>query len=172
MGTGIATQTMTHFFTRILLVGAALSSAAAAQRPGALTSLDSIVLERTACLGTCAASRLALLRSGLVTFTSRNRGDSARVARDSIRGLRAGDSRARDLCPALATDHPTVTTSLFGPEGMHKVVDYHGCFLQNDHSTARVSVVFAPLKPRLTASPARNVGFGQIDFDERPPNER
>src|ERR687888_360851 len=45
--------------------------------PGAV---DSIVLERTACFGTCPAYRLRISAAGAVHFTSRNFGDSGRVA--------------------------------------------------------------------------------------------
>jgi hypothetical protein len=81
------------------------------------------VLERTPCFGTCAAYRLRVTRSGVVTFLSRNRGDSSRVARDSIAPdavvqlLQAAErddvfrlpaviADDRALCPDRATDHP------------------------------------------------------------------
>ena len=38
------------------------------------------------------------------------------------------------LCRDRATDHPTVTTTIFAGETTKTVVDYHGCFEANDHS--------------------------------------
>ena len=38
------------------------------------------------------------------------------------------------LCRDRATDHPTVTTTIFAGKTTKTVVDYHGCFQANDHS--------------------------------------
>lgn len=136
-----------------LLVLAGGGAPAVAQGPVPFTELDSVILERTACYGTCPAYRLALLRSGVVQFRSHNRGDSARVARDSIKPdavaallpaavrLRVFDvppviADSPALCPDRATDHPTVIVTLYGVGETRRIVDYHGCFLRSDHSTA------------------------------------
>jgi hypothetical protein len=111
------------------------------------------VLERTPCFGTCAAYRLRVTRSGVVTFLSRNRGDSSRVARDSIAPdavvqlLQAAErddvfrlpaviADDRALCPDRATDHPTAIVGFFWSTRVQQITDYHGCFLRSDHSTA------------------------------------
>ena len=137
----------------VLLFAIAGRQSAHAQARPAMRALDSIVLERTACFGTCAAYRLTLTAAGMVTFVSQNRGDSARVERDSIspgivRWLRDEAGRQgvlelppviaddRSLCPDHATDHPTAIVSMFGGDRVHRVTDYHGCFLSRDHATA------------------------------------
>jgi hypothetical protein len=123
----------------------------------AAASVDSIVLERTACFGRCPAYRLRLAADGRVSFASRNPDDSSRVASGriapaGIRWLAAEAARigfyslppviARDrtLCRDWATDNPTVTLTLFRSRsasrarGPARVEDYHGCFGANDHS--------------------------------------
>ena len=136
-----------------ILILAGGGATAAAQGTVPFTELDSVVVERTACYGTCPAYRLALLRSGVVQFTSHNQGDSARVARDSIKPdavaalllaavrLRVFDvppviAESPALCPDRASDHPTVIVTLYGAGEMRSIVDYQGCFLRSDHSTA------------------------------------
>lgn len=111
------------------------------------------MLERTACFGTCAAYRLTLSATGIATFVSRNRGDSTRIERDSISPgivswLRDEAGRLgvlelpavieddRSLCPDHATDHPTAIVRIFGGDRVHRVTDYHGCFLTREHATA------------------------------------
>jgi hypothetical protein len=117
-------------------------------------TLDSIHLERTLCYGTCPAYRLALDRAGRVRFWSLNPGDLDRTAQDSLspeallylerEAERIGffalpDSlEGSDLCADWATDHPTVTVTLFGPRGRKRVADYHGCFERSDHSVKPV----------------------------------
>ena len=135
----------------LLAIVGTLGACARARSP--MAALDSIVLERTACFGTCPAYRLSVTATGVVAFTSRNRGDSARVARDSIspetvtwlrdeaerRGvlrLPAVIADDHSLCPDRATDNPTVTVSMFRRDGVYRVTDYHGCFLSSDHTTA------------------------------------
>jgi hypothetical protein len=143
---------------RSLLVGIGIlvltggGATAVAQGTVPFTELDSVVLERTTCYGTCPAYRLALLRSGVVQFRSHNRGDSSRVARDSIKPdlvaallptavrLKVFDlppviAESPTLCPDRATDHPTVIVTLYGAGEMRRIVDYHGCFHRSDHST-------------------------------------
>jgi hypothetical protein len=94
-----------------------------------------------------------MLGSGVIQFASRNRGDGARVARDSIAptaiaallpaAVRLGVfqlpsvvAQAPELCPDYATDHSTVTVSIYGSGRVKRIVDYQGCFLRSDHSTA------------------------------------
>ena len=111
---------------------------------------DSLVLERTACFGTCPAYRLRVSSTGLVSFRSRNPGDGT-VASDSMspavlvilvaRADAAGFFRLpprlmddRSICANVATDHPTVTVTIFTETGHRTVEDYHGCFQRSDHS--------------------------------------
>src|SRR5437764_7008112 len=64
------------FCLLLLLLGAACMPKLAVAQSGA-AGLDSVVLERTSCFGTCPAYRLSIARSGHVSFQSRNRGDTA-----------------------------------------------------------------------------------------------
>ena len=118
----------------------------------ATASVDSIVLERSRCYGTCPAYRIRVAGTGDVAFESRNPGDSGRVATDrvtpdAVRGLLtqaaalgfdslpeviANDAR---LCPDRATDHLTVTVTLFRPTGAKRVEDYLGCRASSDDSS-------------------------------------
>jgi hypothetical protein len=128
--------------------------------PGSIerARVDSIVLERTACYGTCPAYRLRLDAVGRVHFQSRNTGDDAPPVTDSI-GAGAlsllGEEASRieffrlpsaiegtELCRDRATDHATVTVTFHTEAGAHAVRDYHGCFDRRDHSvTSRVAAL-------------------------------
>lgn len=120
-----------------------------------VASTDSIVLERTLCYGTCPAYRLRLTGSGAVAFESRNPGDSGRVASDRvtpavIAGLLAEADKLgfdtlpeviakdRRFCPDNATDHPTVTVTMFRRAAIKRVEDYLGCFARSDHSVTQL----------------------------------
>lgn len=46
------------------------------------------------------------------------------------------ESAARSLCPLRATDHPTVTVTVFRADSVSRVVDYHGCYARSDLSIA------------------------------------
>jgi hypothetical protein len=124
---------------------------AAAQRTA---GLDSVVLERTPCFGTCPAYRLSIVRGGLVSFRSRDRGDTAYWARDAVaasaldtierRAERFGffdlpEDITKDpvLCKDRATDHPTIIVGLFGQRSK-RVIYYTGCYAQCcEHSRAQ-----------------------------------
>ena len=106
-------------------------------------AVDSIVLERTPCFGTCPSYRLSIARGGVVRFEERY-GAEPHTGRDSL-----GDSvladlarRASDiplaslpdtialdakLCPVHATDHPTIVLGIFGATSK-QVVYYTGCY--------------------------------------------
>ena len=113
-------------------------------------SVDSIQLERSLCFGTCPAYRLQLDKLGRIRFVSLNPGDLDRSAQDSVspEGLlflareaqRIGffalpDSlEGTEFCADLATDHPTVTVTMFHSGGVKRVRDYQGCYERSDHS--------------------------------------
>jgi hypothetical protein len=143
----------------ISLLAIACARSATQSRPApqgslAAATFDSIRLERTRCYGTCPAYLLQLDRHGRVLFASRNPGDSARSARDSIgpegplslyrEAERIGFFTLPDklegtlFCADWATDHPTVTVTFFRREGAKRVVDYHGCSESFDHSVRPV----------------------------------
>lgn len=107
-------------------------------------SLDSIVLERTGCFGSCPAYRLVVSRFGTIHFESLNPDDSGRTASGGLpkgafdeldfafrRGglLRLPDRIADDssYCAARVTDASTAIVTLFLPVRVKRVVDYGGC---------------------------------------------
>ena len=112
--------------------------------------IDSVHLERTLCYGTCPAYRLHIDRMGHINFASLNPGEEGRVARDSVSpeallflareaeriGFYALPDRLEgtDFCADWATDHPTVTVTIFRAAGVKSVRDYHGCSERADHS--------------------------------------
>jgi Domain of unknown function (DUF6438) len=103
---------------------------------------DSLVLERTRCFGTCPAYRLRVARDGSVDFQSRNPGDSTRAreatspqtlerlivaaVRADFFSLPARIEDDRELCSSRATDHPSVTITVFGST-TSTVHYYTGC---------------------------------------------
>ena len=109
---------------------------------------DSIVLERTRCLGSCPSYRLRLSRTGEVVFVSHNPGEVGTTAVDTI-GTAIVDSLeryaerigfftlpdsvipGRTHCELVATDHPTIAIAFFGTK--NKIGSYYtGCRLASD----------------------------------------
>ena len=107
-------------------------------------SMDSIVLERTLCFGTCPAYRLRVSSTAEVLFQDRNPG-STRTAMDTVaawvpdslyaRAVKSGFFNLpdtvrnnRELCPMPATDHPTIRIKIYGPRTKH-VEYYTGCYV-------------------------------------------
>jgi hypothetical protein len=105
--------------------------------------IDSIVLERTRCLGECPAYRLTIDARGAVRYVSRDpkyasrsgtaHGDRAlveRVMREMLRidffGLPA-ISMGDQYCSPVASDAPTVTVGLFGAPDRRVISYYRGC---------------------------------------------
>jgi hypothetical protein len=100
---------------------------------------DSIVLERTACLGTCPVYRLSLTKRGQIAFAD-NSGDATdsisptvfahlseefdRLAFASLPDTILG---RKDYCTMAATDFPTAILTVFAGEKHKTVKDYHGC---------------------------------------------
>ena len=138
----------------ILLATSCRSSVPASDAPASVSTsdADSVVLERTMCFGTCPAYRLSVTRDGVVSFRSRNPGDTtaatARVSPDAFTRLAAeaepaglfalpakilGDSV---LCSRARTDAPTVTTTLFAAGRVVSVARYAGCARPDAESPA------------------------------------
>lgn len=108
---------------------------------------DSIVLERTLSMpgDLGVAYRLRIDRQGGVHVRMRRPAEQAVVVTDSVpaaafTSLIAEASRigfyqipelvkaSRAYCPIYATDHPTVTTTIFHPDGSKRVEHYTGCY--------------------------------------------
>ena len=114
-------------------------------------SLDSLVLERSECFGTCPSYRLRISSAEQVRFESHNRGDSANIVTDTAP---AGTyehliTRARAIgfydlppdiikdsvfCRLAMTDAPTVVTSIFTKGSVRRVSDYTGCMATTDRT--------------------------------------
>jgi Domain of unknown function (DUF6438) len=137
----------------VLVAIVCMSSRGHAQSPRVAIGLDSVVLVRTTCFGTCPAYRLSLGSTGEASLEPRgpiDKGPTRRgsVAAESLLVIRDlarligfaefPDSIAKSprLCPNRATDHETVIVTLFTRRVQKQVVDYHGCFAASDHSTA------------------------------------
>lgn len=106
--------------------------------------LDSLILERTGCLGACPAYRLAIHSSGLVIFQSRNRDDAGRAASDSG-GARVLVPLAREIaraqffdlpaievgkapfCRTIMTDVPSISVAVFGASRSRVLTYNTGC---------------------------------------------
>ncbi|HXE61622.1 MAG TPA: DUF6438 domain-containing protein, partial [Gemmatimonadaceae bacterium] len=116
--------------------------------PGALaqhrsTPVDSIVLERTTCYGTCVPYRLALYGDGRVVFHSLDARDSTRVAHDRVDPRAVMQlwtlSRIADFtdlpdsiegteyCRVRMTDNPYATITIAANDSIKRVRDYLGC---------------------------------------------
>lgn len=105
---------------------------------------DSLVMERSVCYGFCPAYRLRIDRAGRVHFQSLNPGDTSAAVRDSIppegflrllaEAERSGFHDLPEridtssvLCPVVATDHATVTTTIVAGDRAKRVQHYTGC---------------------------------------------
>lgn len=105
---------------------------------------DSIVLERTQCLGDCPAYRLSLALSGAVHFLSLDPDDSGRTAMDVLkkgafeRLARQAEDLKFDLlpesmigtpyCSARATHEASAIVTIFRGASAKRVDDYQGCY--------------------------------------------
>jgi hypothetical protein len=108
---------------------------------------DSIVLERSRCLGTCPVYRLRLAANGNIVFESHNGGSPEPASRDSIAPAEVAklfakaeeisfyefpdviDRTDSDYCPIFATDHPTFAVTIFARSKAKRVSDYSGCYV-------------------------------------------
>jgi len=110
---------------------------------------DSLVLERTACLGTCPVYRLSLRRDGSVVFEDRPTSSEVRRATGTslpggwahllkqIERVRFFDLpeeiiQDRGLCSVAITDAPSGILSVFHRGSVKRVKHYHGCAVEID----------------------------------------
>ena len=136
----------------------AIPTPLAGQQSAPVAGLDSLVLERTLCYGTCPAYRLTLRRDGILRIQSRNRRDTGSVVEDTLNAvvLYFLEQRARSIefdkfpaniaadramCRDSATDHPTIIIGLFGPGPYSKLVEYYtGCYTVCCHHAVEESL--------------------------------
>ena len=129
-----------------------------------LSSVDSLVLERRPCFGTCPAYRLRLARDGAIDFESRNTGKSNRVrasvAPETLGELVSVGDRSgffnlptrvdldRELCDVKATDHPSVIITVYG--ATTSVVQYYtGCYIRSSEPASTGPAPGYARHPRL-----------------------
>jgi hypothetical protein len=124
-------------------------------RPSQAAALDSIVLARTACRGTCPVYELRITRTGQVTFVSHRPGDStrasARLAQSGIDSLLSEVNRARffefptrivddpALCAHRSADLPGAIITLYRRGSARRVEDDLGCSGVEPSLAARLS---------------------------------
>jgi hypothetical protein len=115
-------------------------------------ALDSMVLARTACRGTCPVYELRIARTGQVTVVSHRPGDStrasARLPPSAVDSLLAEVNRARffefparivddpALCSRRSADLPTAIITLYRRGNARRVEDDLGCRSGLDPSRA------------------------------------
>ncbi len=125
-----------------------------AQSPGRVARLDvdSVVLQRTGCLGTCPAYRLSVRGDGFVSFVSHNRGDQGRVESHTrgpeiMRRIQGQLERTQfqtlpvitmgraPYCRVAATDSPTISVSVFRAADVRSRAYYTGCLGESAQDT-------------------------------------
>jgi hypothetical protein len=164
MGALVKHDSTTDVVRRVAALTGAMIVAAACQPAHSAADVqrmdaDSIVLERSVCFGLCPAYRLTLQPNGAVHFVTTARGDSVQradtIAPRSVAWLASEAHRIRfyafpreivrdsSLCAAEATDHPTATVTVFRGDSTHTVIDYAGCYMGRNLTTAPA---LAPLR--------------------------
>ena len=120
---------------------------------GQVAAIDSVVLERTACRGTCPTYELRIARTGQITFVSHSPGDptraSARLPQPAVDSLLAEVNHARffefparivddpALCSHRSADLPTAIITLYRRGNARRVEDDLGCRSGLEPSLAR-----------------------------------
>lgn len=139
---------MTRFMTGVIFCCIAACSPRNEAIVSASSLPDSIVLQRTACLGTCPVYRLSLTKRGRIDFAD----DSSRTTDtispkvfaqlygefDKLAFSSLPDSilGREGYCTIAATDFPSAILTVFARERKKAVNDYHGCFGTTDSAKA------------------------------------
>lgn len=142
-----------------LLLGltlAACSVVGCAARPASPTrsggaALDSLILDRGACYGTCDIYQIVVRRDGPTVVRRKDATVGENVAVSDARGVLVSavdagvltlPDRIRSdstLCPLEASDHSTITLSAFSGPRVHRVEHYTGCYADHElHVTPRL----------------------------------
>jgi hypothetical protein len=128
---------------------------AAVDQDRVAADLDSIVLERTPCLGLCPTYRLVLEGSGRIRYRNVEDGQvrTALVTPEAVAALaeRAVEigfyelpDRIEDdpaLCSRPATDHPGVIVSIFSQTSAKTVDHYTGCSVEGPDSPTHAPAI-------------------------------
>ena len=120
--------------------GRQASSYAAAGRP----TLDSLILERGACYGTCEIYQFVVRRAGAATVQRKSvesrvdlgpGGAQPVLEAAADAGLFALPSPIRGdstLCPLQASDHATIVVTAFAGSSSRRIEHYTGCYISHD----------------------------------------
>ena len=73
-----------------------------------------------------------------ITSAARTRTAIAATVATRCPRMTAIIAKDRRFCPDNATDHPTVTVTLFRRAAIKRVEDYLGCFARSDHSVTQL----------------------------------
>jgi len=115
--------------------------------------VDSVVLQRTRCLGTCPAYRIGVRGDGFVSFVSHNRSDFGRVESHTrgpeiMRRIQGQLDRAQfqtlpeitmgraPYCRVAATDAPSISVSVFRATDVRSRSYYTGCLGESAQDTS------------------------------------
>lgn len=158
----------------MLFVATSAASAQSGTR-NVTVAVDSVVLVRTSCLGTCPAYHLSVRNDGFVWFLSRNRGDEGRVEShtrgpDVMRRIERELERSRfaslpiitmgqaPYCRVAASDAPTITINEFRSSAIRSVSYYTGCMGETPQDTLAQAFI---RRLRVLADSIDSIAAGQ-----------
>jgi hypothetical protein len=107
-------------------------------------TLDSLVLDRGACYGTCETYQFVLRRTGSATVRKKSVETRVNLTPDESRrlfvsavdaGVFTLPSRIQSdstLCPLEASDHSTIMLTAYGAGRVNHVEHYTGCYISHD----------------------------------------
>ncbi len=147
-------------FWYVMTMTLSCSAALLAQAPSedGRVALDSVVLQRTRCLGACPAYSMSVRGDGFVRFVSHNREDRGRVeshtrSPEIMRRIEGELERAQfqtlpeitmgraPYCRIVATDAPTITVSVFRSTDVRSLSYYTGCMGESAQDTSARSMI-------------------------------
>lgn len=148
----------TLFYATMTILGCSASLGAQSSDRDAKLAVDSVVLQRTGCLGSCPAYRMSVRADGFVWFVSHNRDDRGRVESrtrgpDIMRSIEGELERAQfetlpeitmgraPYCRVVATDTPTITVSVFRATEVRSLSYYTGCIGESAQDTTARPII-------------------------------
>ncbi|HEY4306750.1 MAG TPA: hypothetical protein VGM82_19930 [Gemmatimonadaceae bacterium] len=135
-----------HLLVFLLGTWFAAACARPASAPAANSSatLDSLLVDRGACYGTCDTYQIVVRRDGPTTVRRKSVEFRPKVSLDEARRLLASATAAgvltlpartrgdSTLCPLEASDHSTITLTAFVGSRTNRVEHYTGCYVDHD----------------------------------------
>jgi hypothetical protein len=126
------------------VANACAGNSAIATSPSSSPSLDSLVLARGACYGTCEVYEFVVRRAGTATLRKKSVESRVSVMPDAARQLLAAAVDAgvltlpsliqsdSTLCPLEASDHSTIVLTAYGAGRVNRIEHYTGCYISHD----------------------------------------